>query len=89
MQYYAIEFVSDLRQWFSPVSSTIKIDRHYIAEILLEMALKKHSPNPNHNPPSWKIRDNKMQNNIISYSSRRMTYRKGKSVQTKSLMHLI
>ena len=40
MQYYAIEFVSDLRQWFSPVSSTIKIDRHYIAEILLEMALK-------------------------------------------------
>jgi hypothetical protein len=58
MQYYAIEFVSDLRQWFSPVSSTIKIDRHYIAEILLEMALKKHSPNPNHNPRNILMRQN-------------------------------
>ena len=52
MQYYVIKFVSDLRQWFSPgssVSSTIKTDRHYITEILLEMALKNHSPN--HNNP--------------------------------------
>ena len=43
--HYAIKFVSDLRQtgrWFSPgppVSSTNKIDRHDITEILLKVAL--------------------------------------------------
>ena len=42
IQYYVIKFVSDLRQlgrWFSPVSSTNKIDRHDITEILLKVAL--------------------------------------------------
>jgi hypothetical protein len=29
------------------VSSTNKTDRHDIAEILLKVALKQHSPNPN------------------------------------------
>jgi hypothetical protein len=42
-----VKFVSDLRQvvwWFSPGpldSSTIKTDRHNIAEILLKVALNK------------------------------------------------
>jgi len=45
VQHYLVKFVSDLRQviwWFSPgplESSTIKIDRHNIAEILLKVAL--------------------------------------------------
>ena len=64
MQYYVMKFVSDLRQWFSPgssVSSTIKTDRHYITEILLEMALKNHSPN--HNP--WNILTRQNSKNYI------------------------
>jgi hypothetical protein len=45
IQQYVIKFVSDLRQIVglypgTPVSSTNKIDRHDIAEILLNMALK-------------------------------------------------
>ena len=44
IQHYVIKFVSDLRLvgWFSPgptVSSTNEIDRHDIAEILLNVAL--------------------------------------------------
>jgi len=40
MQYYAIKFVSDLRQVVgTPVSSTNKTDRHDITEILLKVAL--------------------------------------------------
>jgi len=45
MQHYVIKFVSDLRQvgaWFSPsppVSSTNKIDRYDITEILLKVVL--------------------------------------------------
>jgi hypothetical protein len=38
IQHYVIKFASDL-QWFSPVSSTNKTDRHYITEILLKVAL--------------------------------------------------
>jgi hypothetical protein len=45
IQHYVIKFVSDLRQvgdffWVLPVSSTNKIDRYDITEILLKVALK-------------------------------------------------
>jgi hypothetical protein len=40
MQHYVIKFVSELiGQWFSPVSSTNKTDRHDITEILLKVVL--------------------------------------------------
>jgi hypothetical protein len=41
IQHYVIKFVCDLRQVgvFFPVSSTNKIDRHDITEILLKVAL--------------------------------------------------
>ena len=54
IQYYVIKFVSDLRQlgrWFSPdtpVSSTNKIDRHDITEILLKVALNTINKQTNH-----------------------------------------
>jgi len=49
IQHYMIKFVTNLRQvWFSPgtpVSTTNKIDRHDITEILLKVTLKHHNPN--------------------------------------------
>ena len=48
IQHYVIKFVSDFRKagaflLGTPVSSTNKIDRHNIAEILLKVA---HNPSP-------------------------------------------
>jgi hypothetical protein len=50
IQHYVIKFVSDLRLVggflpSTPVSSTNKIDRHDIAEILLQVALNTIKPN--------------------------------------------
>ena len=49
IQYYVIKFVSNLRQdglFFlgTPVSSTNKIDSHYITEISLKVALNIKTP---------------------------------------------
>ena len=50
IQHYAIKFVSDFREVggfirVNPVSSTIKIERHDITEILLKVALNTIKPN--------------------------------------------
>jgi hypothetical protein len=52
VQHYVIKFVSDLRQVGSffpgpPVSSTNKIERHDIAEILLKVAINTITLTPN------------------------------------------
>jgi hypothetical protein len=38
----------------TPVSSTKKIDRHDISEILIESAIKEHKPNQPTNPENNK-----------------------------------
>ena len=43
IQHYVIKFVKDLRQWFSPVSSTNETNGHDITEIYLKVVF-------NHNP---------------------------------------